>query len=294
MPFPYMPRREYIDDEEESEPEHERRQRQNVNNFEMSREQRHIQTNNVKARKEVAFELQADADAANQLQTEDRQARGQRTTRSMSPGKRNVSAGGSYRAYEETARRSTSRGLSAGPASALQRQIERQKEAPSRYHGTADLTSPENLTPQERKDNDLDAEVMSTLAGIRRSIAKFCQDVFGKDLLPKDMTESRLKKWLGGIDERNEVEFISFCRAIAEGGGEAASWLEVVANGECRFGLGYGIIHRVLVHHVFGSLLFGASQELLARLEQMEKDQENEDGMFCQHTKMSTDKFLTV
>jgi hypothetical protein len=294
MPFPHILRREHIDDEEESEPEYERRQRRNVSNFEMSREQRHIQTNNVKARKEVAFELQADADAANQLQTEDRQARGQRTTRSMSPGKRNVSAVDPHRASEETARRSTSRGPSAGPAPALQKQMERQKEALSRYHGTADPTPPENLTPQERKDNDLDAEVMSTLAGIRKGIAKFCQDVFGKDLLLKDMTEPRLKKWLDDIDERKEAEFISFCRAIAEGGGEAATWREVVANGECRFGLSYGIIHRVLVHHVFGSLLFGAPQELLARLEQMEKDQENEDGMFCQHTKMSTDKVLTV
>lgn len=264
---------EEFDDEDEHELEYERRERQTTNDFDMPKEQRRIQINKLKAKKEVTFDAQIDADAASQLQREDRQAGNSvnRVTRSRSPSKR-VSEETLRTAQRNTARR---------PSPALSRQNPAgHGEASFGYPGTADLTPPESLTPQERKDNNLDAEVMSTLAGIRKRITDFCEEVFRKDLLPKDVTESKLKKWLAETDLRSKSEFMSFCKAVAEGGGGVETWQEVVANGECRFGLSYGIIHRVLVRHVFSSLLFGAPADLLVKLEQLEQHQENDDGGF--------------
>lgn len=273
---------EFDDEKDEDELEYERKQPQIISGFDFPSQQRRVQTNNLKTRKEVTFDAQIDADAASQLQREDRQAGTSvnRVTRSRSPNKR-VSEESLRSAQRNTARRSSP---------ALSRQNPEGHGEPSfGYPGTADLTPPENLTPQERKDNNLDAQVMSTLAEIRKRITRFCEDVFRRDLLPKDVTESKLKKWLAGIDQ-HESEFISFCKGVADGGGGAETWQEVVANGECRFGLSYGIIHRVLVRHVFSSLLFGAPADLLVKLEQLEQHQENEDGLFFQKTDMSTNE----
>jgi len=282
-PLPFGDDGFYDGEFDEDELEYERQDRQTVNNFDFPTEQRRVQTNNSKARKEVTFDAQIDADAASQLQTEHRQAGTSvnRTTRSRSPSKR----------MSEDALRSAQRNTTRRPSPAPPRQNpEGHGQASFGYPGTADLTPPENLTPQERKDNNLDASVMSTLAGIRKRIDKFCGDVFRKDLLLKDITESKLKEWLADIDQGSELEFKSFCRAIAEGGGGAETWQEVVANGECRFGLSYGIIHRVLVRHVFCSLLFGAPLDLLVKLEQLEQDQENEDGVFSEKTDIHTNE----
>jgi len=282
-PLPFGDDGFYDGEFDEDELEYERQDRQTVNSFDFPTEQRRVQTNNSKARKEVTFDAQIDADAASQLQTEHRQAGTSvnRTTRSRSPSKR----------MSEDALRSAQRNTTRRPSPAPPRQNpEGHGQASFGYPGTADLTPPENLTPQERKDNNLDASVMSTLAGIRKRIDKFCGDVFRKDLLLKDTTESKLKKWLADIDQGSELEFKSFCRAIAEGGGGAETWQEVVANGECRFGLSYGIIHRVLVRHVFCSLLFGAPLDLLVKLEQLEQDQENEDGVFSEKTDIHTNE----
>lgn len=276
MPLPYGRNDfcgEEFDDEDEDEPEDERQQARITNDFDMPKEQRRVRINTLKAKKEVTFDAQIDADAASQLQREDRQAGSSvnRVTRSRSPSKR-VSKETPRTAQINTARR---------PSPAVSRQTPAGHGGTSfGYPGTADLTPPENLTPQERKDNNLDAEVMSALAGIRKRITVFCEEVFRKDLLPKDITESKLKKWLAEIDRRNEPEFMSFCKAVAEGGGGVETWQEVVANGECRFGLSYGIIHRVLVRHVFSSLLFGAPADLLVKLEHLEQHQENDDGGF--------------
>lgn len=262
-----------FDDEDEDELEDERQQPQITNDFDMPKEQRRVQINNLKAKKEVTFDAQIDADAANQLQIENRQAGSSvnRVTRSRSPSKRT----------SEEALRTAQRNTARRPSPAPSRQNpEGRGKASLGYSGTADLTPPENLTPQERKDNNLDAEVMSKLAGIRKRITEFCNDVFRKDLLPKDVTESKLKQWLAEVDQHTEAGFISFCRAVGEGGGGVETWKEVVANGECRFGLSYGIIHKVLVRHVFSSLLFGAPADLLVKLEHLEQHQENDDGVF--------------
>jgi hypothetical protein len=281
------------EEEEEDEEEVERTHRRKFDNFDISRNQRHVQSNNSK-RKNVTFNEQKidadernDAEASNQLLTEHRQAgtSSNRVTRSRSPDKRNVSAVDSHRASEEyvhPAQRSTSR----GPSSARSRRT----ESPFRYSGTADPTPPENLTPQERKDKELDADVMTALAGIRKRIAKLCNNVFYKDLLRRDYTESSLTTWVEKIEKNGESEFISYCRAIAEGGGDVMTWLEVIQDKECRFALSYGIIHRVLVQHVFGSLLFGAPEELLTKLKQLEEYQENEDGVFTWKTNMSANQ----
>jgi hypothetical protein len=281
------------EEEQEDEEEEQMTHRGKLNNFEISRNQRHIQSTIFK-RKNVTFNEQKidadernEAEASNQLLTEHHQAgsSSNRVTRSRSPDKRNVSAVDSHRASEEyvhPAQRSTSR----GPSSARLRRT----ESPFRYSGTADPTPPENLTPQERKDNELDADVMTALAGIRKRIARLCNDVFYKDLLRRDYTESSLTEWVRKIEERGESEFLSYCRAIAEGGGDVMTWLEVIQDKECRFALSYGIIHRVLVQHVFGSLLFGAPEALLTKLKQLEMCQENEDGVFSWKTNMSTNQ----
>jgi hypothetical protein len=289
---------EEIEEEFEEEDEEEQgRQGRDVNSFDIPRDQRRVRIENSRSRK-VTFDPRAntsiqddDADAANQLQTEHRQAgsSNNRVTRSRSPSKRSISAVDSHRGSQEPgypARRSPSK----GPAPALSRRTPEGQTKAFRYPASADPTPSENLTPQERKDNDLDAQVMAALAGLRKRITEFCNNVFRKELLPKDTTESRLEKWLKSIEEENESEFIAFCRAIAEGGGEAQTWRQVVANEECRFGLSFGIIHRVLVQHVFGSLLFGAPQDLLVKLEQMEKFQENEDGMLSRNTDISANR----
>lgn len=234
---------------------------------------------------------QMDADAVDQLQREDRQARnpGARSTRSRSPNKRSVSRVDSHRDLEiivNQARRSTSRGPA--PASVHPREIPGgQMRATSRYPGAADPTPAEHLTPQERKDNELDAEVMETLQKMRSDIHELCTKFFKRDIKKPD-----LMQMVGDIQDNNDVEFINFCRAIAEGGGDAQTWQQVVAEQNCRFGLSYGIIHRVLVRHVFGSLLFGGPKELMMRLEQMEKAQENEDGMSLHDHNVSTNKQL--
>jgi hypothetical protein len=278
------------EEEEEDEEEEERLPRQKFNNFDFSMNQRHVRSINSK-RKNVTFNKQNsdanernDAEASNQLLTEHRQAGTprNRVTRSRSPDKRNVSGVDIHRApekYVRPAQRSTSR----GPPSALSRRT----ESPYRYSGTADPTPPENLTPQERKDNELDADVMTALAGIRKRIADLCKKVFYKDLLRRDYIESSLTKWVTEIEENGESEFMSYCRAIAEGGGDAKTWLQVIQDKECRFALSYGIIHRVLVQHVFGSLLFGAPPDLLGKLKQLEMYQENEDGVFPWKTSMT-------
>jgi hypothetical protein len=288
MPMLSTPPDEHYDggqfeEEEEDEEEEQRTHRGKANNFEISRNQRHIQSTMFQ-RKNVTFDEQKidsdernDAEASNQLLTEHRQAgtSSNRVTRSRSPNKRNVSAFDSHRAsegYVHPAHRSTSRDASSAHT--------RRTESPFRYSGTADPTPPENLTPQERKDNELDADVMTALAGIRKRIGRLCNDVFYKDLLRRDYTESSLTTWLDKIEKKGESEFISYCKAIVEGGGDVMTWLEVIQDKECRFALSYGIIHRVLVQHVFGSLLFGAPTELLNKLRQLEESQENEDGVF--------------
>jgi hypothetical protein len=290
---------EFEEEFEEEEEEEEERQGRGVNSFDIPRDQRRVRIGNSRSRK-VTFDPRTNTDtqdneqaeaeaAANQLQTEHRQAGSSRVTRSSSPTKRNVSRVDSHRGSQERdypARRSPSK----GPAPALSRRIPEGQTKAFRYPASADLTPPENLTPQEKKDNDLDAEVMAALAGLRKRITGFCNDAFRKELLPKDTAESTLKTWLAGIKKESELEFIAFCRAIAEGGGEAQTWLQVVANKECRFGLSFGIINRVLVQHVFGSLLFGAPQDLLVKLEQMEKFQENEDGMLSRNTDISANR----
>ncbi|KAK6007207.1 hypothetical protein QM012_006215 [Aureobasidium pullulans] len=224
-------------------------------------------------------EEQMDADAADQLRAEDRQARGSgsRLTRSRSPNKRSVSTGDSHIDPNETVNRSwrsTAQGLAPAPALPSESPGGR-KRAPPRHSEAADPIRPENLTPQERKDNELDAKVMETLAEIRGKIHELCSRFFSRDIKKPD-----LMKMLGDIQDYNHMEFINFCRAVAEGGGDARTWQQVVAEGHCRFGLSYGIIHRVLVRHVFGSLLFGGPEDLMKKLEQMEKAQENEDGFY--------------
>lgn len=236
-------------------------------------------------------EDQMDSDAAHQLQVEDRQARssGSRATRSRSPTKRSVSKVDSHRDPEETvsqARRSTSKGPV--PAPAISGEVAAgQMKASSRYSGSAHPTPPENLTPQERKDNELDAKVMEALNEIRRDIYELCSRFFGRDIEEPD-----LSKMLGDIQDSNDLEFINFSRAVAEGGGDARTWQQVVAERDCRIGLSFGIIHRVLVRHVFGSLLFGGPEGLLTTLEQMEKAQENEDGMSLPEDNSCTNKQL--
>ncbi|KAH0018413.1 hypothetical protein KCU80_g17684, partial [Aureobasidium melanogenum] len=191
-------------------------------------------------------EEQMDADAAKQLQIEDRQARslGSRATQSRSPTKRSISKVDSHRNPEEAvsqARRSTSKGPV--PAPALSREVAAgQMKASSRYSGSAHPTPPENLTPQERKDNELDAKVMETLNGIRRDIYELCSRFFGRDIEEPDLT-----KMFGDIQDSNDLEFVNFSRAVAEGGGDARTWQQVVAERNCRIGLSFGIIHRVLV-----------------------------------------------
>ncbi|KAI4715741.1 hypothetical protein E4T48_08069 [Aureobasidium sp. EXF-10727] len=288
-------------EEEEEEEEEDEEEEHRINNYEMPATQRHVQANNYKngrasPGKSVSFQDRAtqylidadgdeqmDADAANQLQTEDRQARGvgNRLTRSRSPNKRSVSGVDSHSALIDNingTQRSTSRGPA--PASALSRvRSEGQMEPTPRYSGTVDPTPPETLTPQERKDNELDAVVMETLARIRAKIDSLCDQFFRRDIRRPNLTKA-LKETLQDIEDGNEWEFINFCRAIAEGGGDAKTWQQVIADSTCRHGLSYGIIHRVLVQHVFKSLLFGGPPDLLARLEQMEKTQENEDGFY--------------
>ncbi|KAH0361670.1 hypothetical protein KCU65_g8558, partial [Aureobasidium melanogenum] len=299
MPYTSLWGSEHLDDEEEEEEEEEEgiEEGTGYNDFDINPSQRRVQpiiSRNRKASpaKNVSFETRAtqwpidgdreeqmDADAAKQLQMEDRQARssGGRMTRSWSPAKRSVSKVDSHRDPEETAnqaRRSTSRGPV--PAPALPGEIsEGQTKAQLNSSESEQPILPENLTPQERKDNELDAEVMETLANIRGDIYNLCSKFFGRNIVRPNIT-----KMLDDIEENNDLEFINFSRAVAEGGGGARTWQQVVTERECRIGLSYGIIHRVLVRHVFGSLLFGGPEDLINTLERMEKAQENEDGFY--------------
>ena len=271
----------YLEDEEEEEEEEEEEKGEDYNyNYNIPSSQSRIQISPRK--KVVAFDPQAtqwgidgdreeqmDVDAANQLQTEDRQARSSsvRSKRSRSPNKRSVSRVDSHRDPGEIinqARRSTSGGPA--PASSNSKEISGgQMRAPPKYPGAADPIPPEYLTPQERKDNELDAKVMDTLQKIRDDIHELCTRFFYRDIQKPDLVE------MVGDDHDINLEFINFCRAIAEGGGDARTWQQVVTERNCRLGLSYGIIHRVLVRHVFGSLLFGGPPDLTERLEQMEK-----------------------
>ncbi|KAG9580725.1 hypothetical protein KCU84_g13924, partial [Aureobasidium melanogenum] len=284
-------------EEEEEEEEEDYEEGTGYDDFDIPASQRRVQpiiSRNRKASpaKNVTFETRAtqcpidgnreeqmDADAAKQLQIEDRQARssGSRATRSRSPTRRSVSKVDSHRDPEGTvsqARRSTFKGPV--PAPALSREVQAgQMKTSSKYFESAHPIPRENLTPQERKDNELDAKVMETLNGIRRDIYELCSRFFGRDIEEPDLT-----KMLGDIQDSNDLEFINFSRAVAEGGGDARTWQQVVAERDCRIGLSFGIIHRVLVRHVFGSLLFGGPEGLMTTLEQMEKAQENEDGFY--------------
>ncbi|KAH0357052.1 hypothetical protein KCU81_g672, partial [Aureobasidium melanogenum] len=293
MPYTSLRGSEHLEEDEEEE-EQDIEEGTGYNDFDIPPSQRRVQpiisrNRKTSPAKNVSFETrdtqwpidgdreeQIDADAAHQLQIEDRQARssGSRLTRSRSPAKRSVSKVDSHRDLEETvnqARRSTSRGPV--PAPALSREIPgEQMNAQSRFSHS---TLPENLTPQERKDNELDAEVMETLDNIRSDIYKLCSRFFGRDITGPNVT-----KMLDEIEDNDDLEFINFSKAVAEGGGVARTWQQVVAERECRIGLSYGIIHRVLVRHVFGSLLFGGPEDLMNMLERMEKAQENEDGFY--------------
>ncbi|KAG9644095.1 hypothetical protein KCU69_g18071, partial [Aureobasidium melanogenum] len=177
-------------EEEEEEEEEDYEEGTGYDDFDIPASQRRVQpiiSRNRKASpaKNVTFETRAtqcpidgnreeqmDADAAKQLQIEDRQARssGSRATRSRSPTRRSVSKVDSHRDPEGTvsqARRSTFKGPV--PAPALSREVQAgQMKTSSKYFESAHPIPRENLTPQERKDNELDAKVMETLNGIRR------------------------------------------------------------------------------------------------------------------------------
>jgi hypothetical protein len=187
-------------------------------------------------------------------------ATGRRTTRSRSPAKRSTATATSSRDGPNPPQTTTS------PAKTT---LQRGRNIFIGFESTP----PENLTPQEKKDNELDSDVMNIIATMRDSIEGLCNEYLGFS------DGNRVHVWLKSLKTEERRTLLNFSRAVADGGGDNEKWVEIVSDPDNRKGLGYGIIHRALVMHVFGSLLFGAPQEVLDYLERMQLQQENEDGM---------------
>lgn len=187
-------------------------------------------------------------------------ATGRRTTRSRSPAKRSTATATSSRDGPNPPQTTTS------PAKTT---LQRGRNIFIGFESTP----PENLTPQEKKDNKLDGDVMNKIAIMRGRIKGLCEEYLGFG------DGNRVHVWLKSLKMEERRTLLNFSRAVADGGGDYKKWVEIVSDPDNRKGLGYGIIHRALVMHVFGSLLFGAPQEVSDYLERMQLQQENEDGM---------------
>ncbi|THW53742.1 hypothetical protein D6D17_02897 [Aureobasidium pullulans] len=188
-------------------------------------------------------------------------ATGRRTTRSRSPAKRSTATVTSSRDGPNPPQTTTS------PAKTT---LQRGRNIFIGFESTP----PENLTPQEKKDNKLDGDVMNKIAIMRDCINGLCKEYLGFG------DGNRVHVWLRSLKTEERRTLLNFSRAVADGGGDDKKWVEIVSDPDNRKGLGYGIIHRALVMHVFGSLLFGAPQEVLDYLERMQLQQENEDGFY--------------
>ncbi|KAI5274613.1 hypothetical protein E4T47_02383 [Aureobasidium subglaciale] len=145
------------------------------------------------------------------------------------------------------------------------------------YTGTSDPTPSASLTPQERKDNELDATVMCKLDALRSRISEFCAKHFEHQADPRTPTQWRT--W-AGVKGQGKLELLDITRLVADGGGGPDTWLTVIRDKTCRYGLSFAIINRVLVRHVFNSLLFGAPQDLQDELDKSEKQEEARDGFY--------------
>ncbi|KAI5208852.1 hypothetical protein AUEXF2481DRAFT_6446 [Aureobasidium subglaciale EXF-2481] len=145
------------------------------------------------------------------------------------------------------------------------------------YTGTSDPTPLASLTPRERKDNELDATVMCKLDALRSHINEFCAKHFEHQADPRTPTQWRT--WAGAKGQ-GKLELLDITRLVADGGGGPDTWLTVIRDKTCRYGLSFAIINRVLVRHVFNSLLFGAPQDLQDELDKNEKQEEGRDGFY--------------
>ncbi|KAI5209585.1 hypothetical protein E4T39_00834 [Aureobasidium subglaciale] len=249
--------------------------------------------------------MRRDRDASQQLQEEASQARNSRTqeSRSGSSSGRSTSKVGSHRTSStgRSTSRVDSRGFHKKNISSVQEETQHSNVPTARpieadfppvrtredelvsykdegeYTGTSDPTPPASLTPQERKDNELDATVMLKLDALRSRIEKFCKKYFEHQADPR--TPEQWRTW-AGVEGQGKLELRNFTRLVADGGGGPETWLTLIQDKTCRYGLSFAVINRVLVRHVFGSLLFGAPQDLKDWLDDTEKRQENQDGFY--------------
>lgn len=121
----------------------------------------------------------------------------------------------------------------------------------------------------------MDQSIIERLAWIRNATQALCDNLFSQNIT---LSKKEWHKWLTTFLSQ---ELVSWAGKVADGGPRGVQgWRGLLCTGLYRKGLAYAIIQRVLKEHLFGSLLFGAPQDLTDMLEKMEKEQEEEgDGI---------------
>lgn len=129
-------------------------------------------------------------------------------------------------------------------------------------------------TSQEATEDAEDADILGRLTELRRGTLEFCNDFFNFRI---DVTPLELA---GSAFINAPPELIRYVGYTAIGGPKGRQgWEELLVDKVLRKALVYGIISRVLKEHVLSSLCFGASTRLMEELEDMERQQVDEDGM---------------
>lgn len=85
---------------------------------------------------------------------------------------------------------------------------------------------------------------------------------------------------LSSLLNLGNAQLIRYIGCLAMGGDQGVEgWQALLEDKMCRQALVSGIVGRALKEHVFGSLFFGGSEELVESLEEMEREQIEKDGM---------------
>lgn len=120
--------------------------------------------------------------------------------------------------------------------------------------------------------SDPHLQVCKQLNDLKASLLKFAEGFGDSIRMPREDILDAL------LQEKNE-HLVRFIGCLAMGGKRGIDgWLDLLADGECRKALLFGIVGRAVKEHVFTELWFGATDELKEILSKEEKSLVHQDG----------------